>query len=205
MRLVAGVPLVPVEDVDVRRRSVHLVFGAVALVCAAATLVQGERLHRVSQVNRAIASADQGMGVGKTRIGDELAGAPQVVLANAVALSRQGDHDAAIRAYNSLISRGAVDDFGRAALFDLGNLYLRRGMGRGNGDDQTLLPMIELAKERYRDVLRMDPADWDARYNLERALRLAPEEEETFADDELNVPVDRRTVRLPGFTVEDLP
>ena len=35
--------------------------------------------------------------------------------------------------------------------------------------------MIELAKQNYRQVLHEDPDDWDARYNLERALWLAPE------------------------------
>jgi hypothetical protein len=31
--------------------------------------------------------------------------------------------------------------------------------------------LVELAKQRYRDLLRAEPQDWDARYNLERALR----------------------------------
>ena len=45
------------------------------------------------------------------------------------------------------------------------------------------LPLIELAKQSYRDLLREDPNDWDARYNLERALWLAPEVEQVIADD----------------------
>ena len=37
------------------------------------------------------------------------------------------------------------------------------------------LALIELAKEHYRELLRQDPDDWDARYNLERAQRLQPD------------------------------
>jgi mxaK protein len=42
--------------------------------------------------------------------------------------------------------------------------------------------MLEQAKERYRELLRIDAGDWDARYNLERALWLAPETNNPPAD-----------------------
>ena len=47
------------------------------------------------------------------------------------------------------------------------------------------IALLELAKEYYRDVLRDDPAHWDARYNLERAQRLLPD-----PDDEDTTSVD---------------
>jgi mxaK protein len=37
------------------------------------------------------------------------------------------------------------------------------------------IPLIELAKESYRELLRAEPSDWGARYNLERAQRLLPD------------------------------
>lgn len=54
------------------------------------------------------------------------------------------------------------------------------GEGRGSASgagaraDQAL-PLLELAKEQYRELLRRDPGFWDARYNLERAQRLLPD------------------------------
>jgi mxaK protein len=49
----------------------------------------------------------------------------------------------------------------------------------------AILPLVELAKQNYRDLLRDDPNQWDARYNLESALRLAPD---TDTSDEADSP-----------------
>jgi mxaK protein len=63
---------------------------------------------------------------------------------------------------------------------------------RENGvDTEQVLPLVELAKQSYRDLLREWPGDWDARYNLERALYLAPEGSEDLADDEPPTPKER--------------
>jgi hypothetical protein len=75
--------------------------------------------------------------------------------------------------------------------------------GRGRGI-RRLPAAVELAKQRYRDLLRAEPQDWDARYNLERALRSAPEEQEASAE-ETNQPVERRNVSLRGMKAGDLP
>ena len=65
------------------------------------------------------------------------------------------------------------------------------------------LPLIELAKQSYRDLLREDPGDWDARYNLERALWLAPEVAEEGTDQNRPSEWQRRVVRaLPDFKLE---
>ena len=42
------------------------------------------------------------------------------------------------------------------------------------GDSARAVPLIELAKGIYRGLLREEPADWDLRYNLERAVRICP-------------------------------
>jgi len=79
---------------------------------------------------------------------------------------------------------------------------LRQALAGGTRADAG--PLVELAKQRYRDLLRAEPQDWDARYNLERALRVAPEEQESAAEEN-NQPVERRSVSLRGMTPGDLP
>jgi mxaK protein len=175
-----------------RRRAVHLGFAAAATVLAAACGWQGWRLHTALRLQDAVATATAAPQA--TARDDEPAAAR---LARAVALARIGQHDAALKLYAPLVR--APDDgdaLMRTALFDLGNLYLRQGL------DGNAPPMLELAKQRYRDLLRLDPGDWDARYNLERALWLAPESDDAYAAQEI---AEQRRVRLRGMAAGDLP
>jgi mxaK protein len=90
--------------------------------------------------------------------------------------------EAALQTYKALVknSRG---DLKHASQYNLGNLYLRDALKRGTDQGFESLPLIELAKQSYRDLLREKPDDWDARYNLERALRLAPEVDPGVVDE----------------------
>ena len=106
---------------------------------------------------------------------------PEARLARAVALARL-DYDGALAAYKSIIQSNR-EDLHRIALYDLGNLNLRQAVQYGLADEAQSLPLTELAKQSYRDLLRRDPTDWDARYNRERALRLAPEEDADASED----------------------
>ncbi|MDB5969204.1 MAG: putative MxaK protein [Hydrocarboniphaga sp.] len=64
------------------------------------------------------------------------------------------------------------------AKFALGNLYLQIGLRAGDiaagGSHVRGLAQLELAREAYRDALRLDPDLRDARYNLELLERLSP-------------------------------
>lgn len=136
-----------------------------------------------------------GSGTMRTRHGAALSGAarakqaaepntspvPEAALAHAVALAKV-DYDGALAAYKAII-QGGREDLRRLALYDLGNLHLRQALQVGLEDEGQSLPLIELAKQSYRDLLRRDPNDWDARYNLERALRLAPEDDDDTDED----------------------
>jgi mxaK protein len=154
------------------RTLIHAVFATVALGCAAFIAYDWTRLQHAAQVNQAVAAASAAKGnPHENGATDE---APQVRLARATALSKAGAYDAAARLYEGLI-HDHPDDLGRTALFDLGNMYLREGRGDGATTGVKSLAMIGEAKARYRLLLRAAPDDWDARYNLERALWLAPE------------------------------
>lgn len=199
-----------------RRRSVHGFFAILALACGGLALAQGLRLRQAVTLNQQIAAT------ANAPVAPDAAPAArdaprEVRLARAIRLSGAGAHDAAFKSYSGLIEPGRPDAIGRQALFNLGNMYLRQGTGQAlpPGDAPSASasslrsaaeasPLVELAKQRYRDVLRADPGDWDARYNLERALRFAPEEQPAFAEDE-NVPVERRRVMLRGMDPGDLP
>jgi len=187
-----------------KRIWIHAAFGTVAICCAAWGVSSWVRLQHAAEVNRAIAAVSapgaNNAGSPEDRAGDD--DAPQVQLARATMLSKAGAYDAAARLYNGLIHENRLDDLGRVALFDLGNMYLRQGSGDGNARVLRSIAMVNEAKARYRLVLRSAPGDWDARYNLERALWLAPEAGSALDQPDVK---EQHNVTLRDAQSQDLP
>jgi mxaK protein len=196
-----------------RRAHGHLAFTLVAMALGALTVGETVRLQHVQRINASVAEWTAPPGPALSSVPTQsqpttnpgtlptsiatsakpisqsdkwAAGAAdhlplEARLARAVALSRL-DYDGALAAYKAIIQSNR-EDLRRIALYDLGNLHLRQAIQSGLADEAQSLPLTELAKQSYRDLLRRDPTDWDARYNLERALRLAPEEDEDAGED----------------------
>jgi len=177
-----------------KRSVIHCAFGAAALVCGSMLAYHALRFNEIKRVNAAIASA---------RVSDFDATLPEGRFARALALARAGESEAAAKAYKAMIE-GQRSDLRQAALYNLGNLYMRDALKNGANEAFRLLPLIELAKQRYRDVLRHDPTDWDARYNLSRALLLAPEIEQEIEPDEDPPQQEQSVSTLQGARI-DLP
>jgi mxaK protein len=129
---------------------------------------------------------------------------PEAQFAQAIVLGRQGKYDAALEGYKA-VSRGARADLATDALYNAGNLHFREALKEhGPESGVRVLPLVELAKQSYRAVLRRDPQRWDARYNLERALWLAPEFDESLS---FSVPrnTEERVMSTLRSTRGDLP
>lgn len=155
-----------------KRRTVHGAFAAAVVVCGSIAAYQGVRLQHGMRINEAIQNATASQL--DTRV-------PESRFAQAVALAQAGKSERALKEYTALAGSERAD-LRRRALYNLGNLYLRDALADGEG--YRSLALVELAKRNYRILLRESPADWDARYNLERALWLAPESEQEFVEEE---------------------
>jgi mxaK protein len=150
------------------------------------TVGEGLRLQHAQSINAAVTAWSRPGMPATAGAADRLPA--EARLARAVALARV-DYDAALAAYKAIIQSDRAD-LRLIALYDLGNLHLHHAIQAGLADEAQSLPLTELAKQSYRDLLRRSPGDWDARYNLERSLRLAPEDED--ANDEDTGPPDPR-------------
>ncbi|HTH61156.1 MAG TPA: hypothetical protein VL689_13485 [Paraburkholderia sp.] len=157
-----------------KRRSMHLMFGVLALGCASVAAWQGIRLIEARALDAQIAQVLSGRAPPDAAPG---AGPSPVRLARAVMLAKAGERVQAATLYDSLVaaSPDLSDPVARAAMYDAAGMSLREGSVDGRALELLSLTMIADAKNRYRTLLRATPDDWDARYNLERALRLAPE------------------------------
>lgn len=149
----------------VRRRSDRLI-GALLLILGAAVLWDGFHLWRDARVNRSLERVVAGEPVDIDH--------PRVRFARAFVLQQHEEFEAALEAYARVGAGGGplqadVD-------YNLANLYFRRALRlRDAGAEDLAFPLIELAKESYRELLRADSEDWPAKHNLELALRIAPE------------------------------
>ena len=177
-----------------RRSQRWVLAGLAALALAAA--VDGVQLWRVQRWNAAIAaaadvplaalpaSAASGTAAASGQHGGAIEGVPEWQFAQAHALAGHGQTEAALSLYGRLTADPLL---GAAARLNSANLLLRQGLVQHAGAQPgQALALIELAKEGYRELLRQDPGQWPARYNLERAQRLVPDPE--AVDDEPAAP-----------------
>jgi mxaK protein len=70
-------------------------------------------------------------------------------------------------------------------LYNMANARVRAAIAaieQGNFD--KAIPLVTLAKSEYRAVLRLQPANWDAKYNLDVAMRLVRDLPRAESEDE---------------------
>jgi len=174
------------------RRLTRGVLVALALLAVAAA-VDGVRLWRLLRWNEVIATGAwpaEGQAV-----------PAQVKFAQAHALAEAGgaQDEGALRLYRGLEGDSPL---GQAARYNSANLLMRQAvLVQAGTEPGKAIALIELAKEGYRNVLRIEPQHWDARYNLERAQRLLPDPEELdIAPPDIQRNAERAATTMRGYS-----
>lgn len=150
----------------------------VSLALLAAVAWDGRQLARELRFNGELAAGR----VPETGDGTAAYGS----FAEAYRAAASGDFDGAVARYAELRT-GADEERRLRANYNLANLFFRQALRlRDEGSNDLAIPLLELAKQHYREILREDNTHWDARFNLELALFIAPESEPADALAELN-------------------
>lgn len=166
-----------------------VVLACLAIVLACTTVV----VLRV-QANRRIAALGEGRDVAVAT-----GAPPEVLLARAKFLL---DHDAAADAQpwiQAVVASGRTD-LAVAALHDAGNARLRSALALiADGKFDSATGDVVLAKDFYVRALRVDPGAWDAKYNLDVAMRLVRDFPDTVTtEDDRPLQPKKLWTELPG-------
>ena len=102
---------------------------------------------------------------------------PDAIFADAVYWTKRKNTEKATKLYAQAIS-SHDKNIRKLAHYNMANLYLHEAYllldASGLEAWDKVLPLLSIAKESYREALRLAP-DWmDAKYNYELALRLVP-------------------------------
>ena len=170
-----------------RRLTRWVVVGLLAMLALAAWDIAGllRDSHRNAQISAGTATSE--------------AAVPEQRFSAAYAQAASGADEAALNAYRPLQGDSAL---GQAARFNSANVLLRQALRLREGPQPgQAVPLIELAKETYREILRNEPGHWPARYNLERAQRLLPDPEDLDAGP-IDVPrnAERAATTMRGYS-----
>ncbi len=174
----------------------------IAVICQASFAIwQFQSLLSQSKLARTLAEIPDSANASDS-VPEVASSSDHARLAWANALSAGGELSAAEAIYGELINQNTNGEIALAAEFNLANAYLREGRKTAlSGNRRRAL--LSLAKQRYRDLLRRTPNDWDTRYNLERALRLAPEV--AGLREAKGPPIKSVDVVVPDFMLKALP
>lgn len=132
-------------------------------------VVQGVRWWRAGSLDQQIAAPATIDLTEETR--------PELIFAAARWKDEHGDYQQALSLYSSVQHTGGPDFQARVS-YNMGTIYLREAArlwhAVGVLEYARVNTLVQQAKESYQAVLRIDPENWNARFNLEYAFRITP-------------------------------
>jgi len=134
-----------------------------------ASLAQSFKIYRIENINQAL-SSPQSIEINEHT-------PAQLVFAKAWYLENTGQFQEALRLYNRLDNSVDKPLF-ESVKYNMGTLYLKQAAKHWNSKGVWAYSQVNtwtgLAEQAFREVLNKNPNNWDARYNLEYALRIKP-------------------------------
>lgn len=165
-------------------------------LASSVALWAGKRIYDTRAANRTIAALEKNEDVAI----DPRAAHGEVLIARMTFVLKQGLRDEA-QALADMSKTGSATPQQRARLLTLlANSRIRTALTfieAGRHDEA--IPEVRLAKDGYREALRLDPTAWDAKHNFDVAMRLVRDLPEGEAENE-EVPPD-----APKHLWTDLP
>ncbi|GAB4266358.1 MAG: hypothetical protein Kow0065_17220 [Methylomicrobium sp.] len=169
---------------------------SVLLLSGLSVVVQIWNLYRIDRENEWLERLLSGHDITIDKV---VTGSSELRLARAIYLRQKQRYDEALATLNELIDSGDAS-FQAKVRYNLGNLYLAQAVEQAEAMNvNEALPLAGLAKQAYRQALSIDSQFWDAKYNLEVAMRLLPEMNRIDVEDEPENRKSQLWTTVPGF------
>ncbi len=159
-------------------QKIDLALKAILLGLILAIIAEAGHVTRIRQINLAIGKPEA--------IVVEEDSPVEIIFAKAWHLSHNGEFQEALRLYNSIEQRVTREKFEQVK-YNMGHIYLTEAARYWNEQGvwaySQVVTWSALAQKEFRDVLVVNPSNWDARFNLEFALRISPPPREVEKTD----------------------
>lgn len=176
----------------------HTAIWGFLFISLLAVIFQSMSLFSLYRNNQLIEDLITGRDVDVSAV---ISGKPELRLARAYYLKQKHRYDEALATLSLIMDQGD-DRFKSSVFYNLGNIYLEQAVAKVETMAMNeALPLAGLAKQAYRKALALDSRSWDAKYNLEVAMRLLPEMDRVnLQDDEpTNNQQSQLWTTVPGF------
>ena len=179
------------------RRLRHITLWGALVLSLVAVVYSAGLLYGIHQNNDLIRQLISGKDVAVNKV---VSSEPELRLARAFYFKQKHRYDEALSTLSLIMDKGD-QKFQAKARYNLGNLYLEQAMQQVKAMNiKEAQPLAGLAKQAYRQSLALDSGNWDAKYNLEVAMRLLPEMDRVdMPDDEPKNQKSQLWTTVPGF------
>ena len=179
------------------RRLRHISLWSTLAVSLVAVLYSAGALYGIHHDNDLIRQLKSGKDVAVNKV---ISSEPELRPARAFYFKQKHRYDEPLSTLSLIMNKGD-QKFQAKARYNLGNLYLEQAVEQVKAMHiNEALPLAGLAKQAYRQSLALDSGNWDAKYNLEVAMRLLPEMDRVdIPDDSPKNQKSQLWTTVPGF------
>jgi len=175
----------------------YMVWGAL-IIASIAALQSAFSCFQIASSNQLIHQLNQGKDINPDQKKNIT---PELQLARATYLKKKHRYKEAQASLSQIINQGS-QKIQAISRYNLGNTYLAQAIELAESmqiNEATAL--TALAKQAYRQALALDSRYWDAKYNLEVAMRLLPEMDRTTMENDDPIPEKKAKLwaTVPGF------
>ena len=175
----------------------YTIWGAL-LIALAIALQSAFSCFQIANSNQLITQLNQGKDIRPEQLKNST---PALQLARATYLKKKHRYKEAQAGLSKIINQGS-QEIQSITRYNLGNTYLSEAIELAEAmqiNEATAL--AALAKQAYRQALALDSRYWDAKYNLEVAMRLLPEMDRITMEKDDPIPEKKAKLwaTVPGF------